>query len=335
MRFLVVGCGSIGKRHLGNLKALSAGELVAYDSNPERCGEAREKYGIKVTADFDEAMGYGPDVVLVCTPTSLHMDYALPAVRHDCHVFIEKPISHTMEWVDELIETASSKNLVTLVGCNFRFHWGLKLVKKLLDEGRIGRLLCARAQFGQYLQDWHPWEDYRKGYSANKALGGGIILDAIHEIDYIYWLMGKVNTVSCFAGKLSSLEVDTEDTAEILLRFQNGAIAEIHMDYIQRAYNRSCELIGEEGTITWSFQDNQVRLYSAEDKDWQLYAQDIPYETNQMYIAEMEHFLRCLRGEDQPALNAIEAKSELEIVLAAKRSSDIRKAVDLQEEDLP
>ncbi len=322
MRFLVVGCGSIGKRHLGNLKALSAGELVAYDSNPERCEEVRDKYGIKVTADFDEAMSYEPNVVLVCTPTSLHMDYALPAVRHGCHVFIEKPISHSMDGVHELVDIIFQRKLVSLVGCNFRFHWGLKLVKKMLDEGKIGSVLCARAVFGQYLPDWHPWEDYRKGYSANKTLGGGIILDALHEIDYIHWLMGKVDTVSCFAGKLSSLEIDTEDTAEILLCFQNRAIAEIHMDYVQRAYNRSCELIGEEGTITWSFQDNQVRLYSAKDKDWQLYAQDIPYETNQMYIAEMEHFLRCLRGEEQPALNAIEAMRELEIALAAKESSE-------------
>jgi predicted dehydrogenase len=324
---LVVGCGSIGKRHLSNLKLLSAGELIAYDTEPERREEVRQKFGVKAVSNFEEGMQLKPDAVVVCTPTSLHINYALAAVRHGSHVFIEKPISHTMEGVDELIDIASSKNLVTLVGCNFRFHRGLKLAKKLLEEGRIGKLLCARAEFGQYLPDWHPWEDYRKGYSANKALGGGIILDAIHEIDYIQWIMGKVDAVSCFAGKLSSLEINTEDTAEILLRFKSGAIAEIHMDYIQRAYNRSCELIGEEGTITWSFQDSQVKLYSAKDKDWQLY--EVACEVNEMYVAEMEHFLRCLRGEELPALNATEAKTELEITLAAKKSSESGKVITL------
>jgi len=331
MRFLVVGCGSIGKRHLGNLKLLSAGDLMAYDTRPERREEAREKYGAAVFSDFDVAMRSRPDAVLVCTPTSLHMDYALPAVRQGCHVFIEKPISHDIAGVDELIERALSHNLVTLVGCTFRFHWGLQLAKRLLDEGRIGRLLCARAQFGQYLPDWHPWEDYRQGYSASRSLGGGIILDSIHEIDYIHWLMGKAAAVSCFTGKLSSLDIDTEDMAEILLRFDSGTIAEVHMDYIQRAYNRSCELIGEDGTITWSFQDNQVKVYSAKDKKWQSYGHppEVDYEINEMYVAEMEHFLRCIRGDEAAVLDAREAKSELEIVLAAKKSSDTGKVIPL------
>lgn len=329
MRLLVIGCGSIGKRHLGNLKLLSAGELVAYDKKQERRDEVRQKYGVEIASSFEDAMQNKPHAVIICTPTSVHIEYALAAARAGCHIFIEKPISHTTEGVDELIENASSKKLLTLVGCNFRFHWGLKLVKKLLDEDRIGRLLCIRAEFGQYLPDWHPWEDYRKGYSANRALGGGIILDAIHEIDYVLWMMGKVDAVSCFAGKFSSLAIDTEDVAEILLRFESGAIAEIHMDYVQRAYNRSCEVIGEEGTITWSFQNNQVRLYSAKDKDWQSYAPDTPYEVNEMYVAEMKHFLRCLNGEEQPALDAGEAKSELEIVLAAKESSKSGKAINL------
>jgi len=329
VRFLVVGCGSIGKRHLGNLRFLSAGELMAYDSRPERLEEVKREYGTEVFSDFKEALQQEPAAVLICTPTSLHMEYALSAARSGCHLFIEKPISHSMDGVPGLIEIAAAKKLVTLIGCNFRFNWGLKLVKKLVDENSIGRLFCIRAEFGQYLPGWHPWEDYRQGYSANEALGGGVILDSIHEIDYVYWLMGKVKAVSCFAGKISSLEIDTEDMAEILLRFQNGAIANIHMDYVQRAYNRSCEVIGEEGTITWSFQDSQVRLYSARSNQWQVHTIDASYDVNQMYIDEIEHFLRCIRREEQSSLDAAAAKSELEIVLAAKKSFETGRSVDL------
>lgn len=329
MRFLIIGCGSIGKRHLGNLQSLSAGELIACDVSRERREEVGKKYGVETISDFDEAMQREPDAVLVCTPTSLHIDYALAAARRGCHTFVEKPISHTMDGVDDLIDTASSGRLVTLVGCNFRFHWGLKLAKSLLEEGKIGKLLCARAEFGQYLPDWHPWEDYRSGYSANSALGGGIILDAIHEIDYVQWMMGKVDEVSCFNGKLSSLDIDTEDVAELLLRFKGGAIADIHVDYVRRDYNRSCRLIGEEGTITWSFQNNEVRLYSAKDKEWQSYTSDTPHEVNEMYTAEMEHFLRCIKGEEKPALGAEEARSELAIVLAAKKSNETGEVVKL------
>ena len=329
MKFLVVGCGSIGKRHLGNLKSLSAGELIAYDSLPERRDEVEAKYGVSTFSSFEEALRSKPDAVLVCTPTSRHMDYALAAAAAGCHLFIEKPISHTTEGVDELIDTASAKGLAVLVGCNFRFDWGLKVAKKLVDEGRIGRLLCARAEFGQYLPYWHPGEDYRRGYSASRALGGGIILDAIHEINYIQWFMDGVEAVSCFAGRLSPLEIDTEDTAEILLRFKDGAMAELHLDYLQRAYNRSCELIGEEGTITWSFQDKQVRLYSVGNEQWQVYKADPAYDVNDMYVAEMEHFRRCIGGEEQPLVGSRQGKYDLEVALAARKSSETGKVVNL------
>jgi predicted dehydrogenase len=329
MKILVVGCGSIGQRHIRNLKLLKAGELTAFDTSPERRKEVGEKYGIEVYDDFNKALKNKPDVALICTPTSLHIEYALVAARHGCHLFIEKPISHTLEGVSELIEIASKKKLAILVGCNFRFHWGMQLVKKLLDEGKIGRLLSGRAEFGQYLPDWHPWEDYRRGYSANKALGGGIVLDAIHEIDYMHWLAGKINAVSAFTGKLSSLEIDTEDTAEILLRGE-GVIASIHMDYVRRDYNRCCQLVGESGTIQWSFQDNLVSLFTAATKQWQTYDAHKSYDVNDMYVAEMEHFLRCVRGEEKPSLGAEEAKRELEIVLAAKESSAMGRTIELK-----
>jgi predicted dehydrogenase len=321
MKFLVVGCGSIGKRHLGNLKLIEAGELMAYDTLPGRREEAREQYGAQPFDKYTDALRQRPDAVLVCTPTSLHMDYALPAARLGYHLFIEKPISHTLNRIDELIEVAQRKKLAVLVGCNFRFHWGMELVKKLLDEGKIGRLLGARAEFGQYLPDWHPWENYRQGYSARKALGGGIMLDSIHEIDYIRWLTGRISAVSAFSGKLSSLDINTEDTAEILLRGADGVIASIHMDYVRRDYNRSCVLTGETGTITWSFQDNEVKLYTAGEKGWQSYTPDGPYDKNDMYVAEMKHFLRCIHGDEPPALDAVLAREELAIVLAARESS--------------
>jgi predicted dehydrogenase len=330
MKFLIAGCGSIGQRHIRNLKFLKAGELTAFDTLPERRKEAGEKYGVEVFDNFDKALKSKPDAALICTPTSLHMQYALEAARRGCHLFIEKPISHTLEGVAELMEATSKKKLAVLVGCNFRFHWGLQLVKKRLDEGKIGRLLSARAEFGQYLPDWHPWEDYRKGYSANKALGGGITLDAIHEIDYIHWLAGKISAVSAFTGKISSLEIDTEDTAEILLRGVKGVIASIHMDYVRRDYNRCCELVGESGTIKWSFQDNSVSLFTAATKQWQTYDAPKSYDVNDMYVTEMEHFLRCVRGEEKPSLGPEEAKRELEIVLAAKESSDTGRTIELK-----
>ena len=327
MLFLVVGCGSIGKRHIRNLKALKAGNIIAQDISPEQLSEVKQKYGVEVYENVDDALSQKPDIVFICTPTSLHIAPALAAARRGCHLFIEKPISHSLEGVNELIEIVSQKGLATLVGCNMRFHPAIILMKELLDKESIGKVICARLQSGEYLPGRHPWEDYRQGYGANEDLGGGVILDSIHEIDYITWYLGDVSQVFCFSGKLSSLEIDTEDTAEILLQFRSGAIAEVHVDYIQRSYGRSCQVIGEEGTILWDINERQVELYSAETGEWKTFPQAVDYDMNEMYIEELKHFLQCIEGKSNPVQDIKHAKWVLEIALAAKESAKAGNAI--------
>ena len=329
MLVLVTGCGSIGKRHIRNLEALKAGEIIAYDVRPECCREVEQEYGVKAYDNLEEALAQKPDAALICTPTSLHIPTALSVARNGCHLFIEKPLSHSLDGVDELLQIVAQKGLVTLVGCNMRFHPSIARMKELVAEESIGAVLCARVQVGQYLPDWHPWEDYRQGYSASTSLGGGVILDAIHEIDYITWLLGEVSQIVCFSGKLSSLEIDTEDTAEILLQLKAGAIAEIHMDYIQRTYGRSCQIIGEEGTILWDFNDKQVKVYSAKTREWRLFPEEPDYDANQMYIEEMKHFIQCLEGNAEPMQDVNAGRRILEIALAAKESTKTGRVINL------
>ncbi|MFC1874299.1 Gfo/Idh/MocA family protein [Chloroflexota bacterium] len=328
MLILVVGCGSIGKRHIRNLKALGAGDIIAHDSNMERCREVEQEYSVKVYDNLDASLAQKPDAAFICTSTSRHIPPALAAARNGCHLFIEKPLAHSLEGVHELRDVVAQNGLITLVGCNMRFHPSIVLMKKLLEEGRIGRVLSARVQAGQYLPDWHSWEDYRQGYSANKSLGGGVLLDGIHEIDYITWFLGKVKRIFCFAGKLSSLEIDTEDTAEIILWLKSGAVAEVHLNYTQHPYGRSCHLIGEEGTILWDFHEKQVKLYSIGTKEWQVFDEPLDYDINQMYVDEMKHFIRCLEGRDKPMQDLEAGKKALEIVLAAKESAKTEKVVN-------
>lgn len=330
MKFLVAGCGSIGRRHLGNLKSLGVTDLTALDILPERRREAEKDFNVPTFESLNEALADGPNVVFVTTPTSLHVSVALEAAQRGCHLFVEKPLSHNLDDVDRLLSLAKAKGLVTLVGCNMRFHPGIAKVKKLLAEGTIGTIVSARAQTGQWLPDWHPWEDYRLGYSANQNLGGGIILDAIHEIDYIQWMVGEpVDDVACFAGHLSRLEIDTEDTAAILLRFAGGTIGEIHMDYVQRSSSRSCHITGEEGSVRWDQSNQKVSWYLASDGDWHQFDYSSEWDPNQMYLDELEHFLRCLTGEEQPVQDLHAAKGMLEIGLAAKESAAMGQIIKL------
>jgi predicted dehydrogenase len=330
-RFLIIGCGSIGKRHIRNLVANGVVEILAFDIIKDRRCDMESQFNLETVDTLEEAWEQKPEVVLITTPTSTHVPLALQSAEHRCHLFIEKPLSDRLDGVDELLETVQNRNLVTLVGCNMRFHPGLVRIKKSLEQGLIGRVVAARVEVGQYLPDWHPWEDYRQGYSARRDLGGGVILDAIHELDYIGWMLGGVESVACLAGHLSHLEIETEDTAAILLRFASGAIGEIHMDYVQCASSRTCHLIGDGGTIRWDYSSGEVRWYSAATREWQTFPHPSDWDPNRMYLDEMKHFLKCLSGEGKPAQDVADAARTLRIALAAKASAETEHFVNIRD----
>jgi len=320
MKVLVVGSGSIGRRHMRNLRALGIQHLAACDPDPDRLAPMVTELGIQPFADFDKAMtATKPDFVFVCTPPVFHVPQALRAVQAGAHVFVEKPLSHTLDGVDELIAEAETRQRVVQVGYNLRFHPGLQKVKQLVEDGIIGQILWTRVEVGQYLPDWRPWQDYRQSYTARRELGGGIILDASHELDYIMWLLGQPSEVMCMAGKVSALEVDVEDCATVLLRFASGAHADVHMDFVQRGYARSCKLAGERGTIIWDSPAHQVRIYQAETDSWET----IPYisDSNEMYVAEVQHFLGCVDQAMTPLVDLKQAKTVLKVALAAKSAA--------------
>jgi len=325
----VLGCGSIGKRHIANLQLLGFDNVIAFDLQAERRYEVEEKFSIRTFEDRKTLWDQFPEAAFICTPNRFHISLSLEAAKRGCHLFIEKPLSDSMEGVDQLIRLLCEKQLVSLVGCNMRFHPGLRRVKQLLLENAVGRVVSMHVQVGQYLPDWHPKEDYRKSYSANKSMGGGIILDAIHEIDYARWLMGEVESVACFSGQLSHLEMDTEDTADVLVRFENQAAGTIHVDYIQRSASRTCKIIGDEGIIEWSGTEKEVRWYKASTQHWDSESLPTDWETNTMYVDELRHFARCLSGEEVPEQDVFDAKTALEIALAAKESSDKHSIIKL------
>lgn len=322
----VLGCGSIGLRHLRNLRALGVTRLLAYDVRADRRQAAAEAGAVPVDT-LERLWASRPQAVVIAAPTALHVPLALEAAQHGCHLFIEKPLGAQWDGVPELVEAVRAQRLISLVGCNLRFHPGLVAVKQLVEQGGIGRLLSVRIEAGQYLPDWHPQEDYRLGYSAQRALGGGVILDGIHELDYLRWLAGEIASVSCLAGKLSRLAIDTEDTAAMLLRCVSGAIGEVHVDYVQRAYSRSCQVIGEEGTIRWDFQHGTA-VYRAADRRWDAVWTPEGWELNTMYVEELRHFLAALAGTAPSVNDVAEGARVLELALAAKRSAETGQFVE-------
>lgn len=324
---LVVGGGSIGKRHLRNLLSLGEKNVFVVEPNKERAQkEIEQEYNINTFRSLEEAFAEKEfTIAFICSPSIFHIEQALCCAQKGCDLFIEKPVSHSLDNIDALLQITQEKNLITMVGSNWKFYPSFQKMKELIDGGSIGKILSARCQFGQYLPDWHPWEDYRKGYSANKKLGGGILLDS-HEFDYLTWFLGGVNKLACFAGQVSDLEIDTEDVAEIILQFKNGAIGEIHLDYLQRFYRRNFEFFGENGSILWSANEKKVVLLE-KDKEEQEFLLDENYDINTMYVEQTVHFLESVKNRNNTISSVESGAKVLQLICAAKESSKEHKFI--------
>jgi predicted dehydrogenase len=335
MRALVVGLGSIGRRHARNWAALAPGAMAAVR---QRKTPAAEPLGFELTeyTDLNEALDREhPDVVFVTNPTALHVETACKAVQAGAHVFVEKPLGSALGGVSDLLRSAHSARRLLMVGYNLRFHPGLARLKHLLDTNAVGRVVSARAEAGEYLPDWHPWEDYRGGYSARRDLGGGPILTFSHELDALCWLLGPPRRVTALAGHASSLELDVEDVAEIALEFETGVIGSVHVDYVRRPPRRTIEVVGERGVLRWEYQRNRLEQYSVESGQWRIEQGDARYERNQMYVDELRHFVQCVRGDiERPLIDGHQGAAVLAVALAALRAARDGVTVDFRDEDV-
>jgi predicted dehydrogenase len=321
MKALVVGAGSIGRRHLQNLKALGIAELAVVEPDGSRRATVAEESAALEFQHLDDGLNWSPDFVVLATPTHLHAEQVLRVAGAGFDLFVEKPLIHTFSGLTQIADLCSRANLISLVGCNMRFHPGPAQVKELLVRNVIGKILFARIQAGSYLPSWRPNTDYRANYAAREDTGGGCILDFIHEIDLTRWYLGDMQTVFCSAGHLSSLEIETEDVAALVCRHVSGAISEIHLDYVQRSYERSCQIVGELGTIFWDFTEKQVRWYDGQNSEWTTYSQPESWVVNEMYLDEMKHFIDCVRTRRTTVLPISEAAKLMQVVFAAKTSA--------------
>jgi len=326
MKFLIAGLGSIGRRHMRNLLALGEKDIVLYRTRKATMPE-EDLAGFPQETDLQAALEkHKPDAIIVSNPTSLHLDVAIPAAEAGCSLLLEKPLSHSMDRIDELESALKKGGGRVVVGFQFRFHPGLVKAKQLISAGEIGRVISAHVHFGEYLPAWHPWEDYRQGYAARADMGGGVVLTQCHSLDYLPWLVGKVESVWGFTAKLSDLEVDVEDTAKIGLRFENGALGSIHLDYNQQPPAHYFEVIGTKGSLQWNLADGATRIYravEAEKKAWDVYQPDPAFERNVMFMDEMKHFIAVARGEVEsscPLEDGIKAQRLIGAVLASNDS---------------
>ncbi len=331
-RAVVVGGGSIGVRHARNLLAAKLAQVVVVEPDAaRRTVIAEELPAARVAASLDEALATRPTIGVIASPSHLHVPAALALARAGIDFMVEKPLSHDNVGIDELLREVAERKLITLVGCNMRFHPGPARVKELLVAGAVGRVHYARIHCSSYLPEWRPWQDYRKSYSANAGAGGGVILDCIHEIDLACHYLGPATRVTCAAGHVSALELDVEDTAMLALVHTGGAMSSVHLDYVERDYDRGCKIVGDDGTLVWSFGAPEVRQYVPTDKTWTVHPLPTSWQVNDMYADELRHFLSCVASRANTTLPVHGGARVLALALAAKRAAASGTAVNLEE----
>jgi predicted dehydrogenase len=324
VRILIAGLGAIGQRHARNLRAVCGDglELLAYRRRKLRhvitetlqrddSRDVETALGIRSFDDLDAALAERPDAVFVCTPSSQHLDIAQRAADAGCHLFIEKPVAHHLEGLDRLQAAVNAKGLVALVGCQWRFHPGVTWIREQLAAGSLGRPVLGHIIYREYLPDWHPYEDYRTSYAARADLGGGVVLTQIHDYDLAWWLLGAPTRVTASGGRLSDLEIDVEDTIDALL--EGGACAvKVQQTFASRPPHRWLSVACEKATL-------EANLLDPVDG----------FERNDMFIAEVRHFIDCVEGNATPAIPLSEGIAVLRVALAVRASARAGRTVEV------
>lgn len=331
MKFLIAGLGSIGRRHFRNLIALGEKDIVLLRTRQATLPDD-ELAGYPVETDLHAALKkHNPNAVIVANPTALHLDVAIPAAQAGCHILLEKPVSDSLDRIDDLQKAAQKSGSKILVGFQFRYHPTLNQARELIRSNALGKILTVHAHWGEYVPQWHPWEDYRQSYAARADLGGGVLRTLTHPLDYLRYLIGEVESLWSFNGRVSSLEMDVEDVAEIGLRFAGGAVGGAHLNYVQRPPVHRLEIVGTNGTLRWDNADGILHFYKmnaafgsySDPPPAPVYETFTPpegFERNQLFLAQTRHFVESAAGEVEPRCTLADGAQALRLALAAQES---------------
>jgi predicted dehydrogenase len=327
MKALVIGTGSIGRRHISNL--LSCGVDVSAYSYRISSGEHNQlPSSVSQVDNLDAGTLRNFDAVIIANRTDLHVVTALSALEHVSSVFIEKPLSCNFDGVDQLILLERQLGRNTEAGFMLRFHPNLIWIKNYFSRQSLGEIMYVNASVGQYLPDWRPESDHKLGYGAKRKYGGGVIFDLIHELDLMYWLCGEVAEVSAMTRYVESLEIETEAIAEIFLRLKSGVLARVHLDYVRPSYERRLEIVGTNGILGWNYMSGEVTLLTRDGAQEVVNRVPSSFDRNCMFRDHLKHFIdRHNNSQVAPQSSLSDAAAVMRIALAAHKSAEDRRFI--------
>jgi predicted dehydrogenase len=314
-RFLIIGTGSIGRRHIDNLRKMAPFSEFAFVRADAREDEYSRELGATVFANVQAGIDWSPDLAVIATPSNLHGDALFPLLCAQVPTFVEKPVV-----VDhgecELLTQFDPKALPpTQVGCVLRFLEPVVLLKQWLETGRLGRIVRARFECGQYLPDWRPEIDYRDSYSASRARGGGVIFDLVHELDLAVMLFGACKLEHVMAGHRSGLEIDSEDVALIHLRGPDELPIEVALDYVSRRPVRRINIVGDRATAVLDFIERKLKMECHESG---VSMADTRFELDAAYRLQLAELFIASQGKGITRLPLHEGLKATRLAIAAR-----------------
>jgi hypothetical protein len=323
----IVGLGSIGRRHLRVLKALRPEIEVALVRSG--CGT---KWPEEDMASFNvrtlgEAVSLGVDAAIIASPAPLHVEQASILVKAGVPVLIEKPLSVSKAGVDELAALSKENNIKALVGYVLRYSDSLQYFQKMVKSGQVGEPLFVRVECGSYLPNWRPGQDYKKTASAKTELGGGVLLELSHELDYSNTLFGPLECVNAIIKKTGSLGVDVEDFSHMTFLSKSlGCPVMVSIDFCRRDTVRTCSIHGTQGTLFWDGINHKVTWQSGSGM---VETETFSIERDEMFCNQIKHFLGCVESEENPRVTIDDAAEVLDLIEAAKRANIGNRVVGL------
>jgi predicted dehydrogenase len=324
-RILIVGLGSIGKRHLRIARELKPNADIRILRHQECLDIPESSNGC--FSNIEEALAFKPQLAIIANPATFHMSIAQPLAEIGTHLLIEKPLSTTTDGIERLIKTCHKNKISLLIGYNLRFLPSLRMYRKILNENKIGKVLSVRCEVGQYLPSWRPNANYKDNVSARKELGGGVLFELSHEVDYLRWIFGEINWVKASLSKQSNLDVDVEDTAHLILGFDrlthadNNLIGTLNIDFIRHDKLRLCTAIGETGSLRWNGVAGTIELYDEKALEW-LVMHEYEQQQDETYILEWEDLFDSIYNQKPPLVSGVDGLIVLNIINAARSSSN-------------
>ena len=331
-RAVVFGCGSIGQRHIRNLQTLGIEDIVAVRTRQGYTKELDPALKVKEANDWSDVAALKPDVAIISNPTSLHLQTISSCLPHVRGIFIEKPLADSLNGVQELLKEIRSKRIVSFVGYNLQFHPLVQALRKFIQLEAAGAPLLFQCQVGQWIEDWHPEEDYRQAYYARKDLGGGVLLTLIHELHLAVQLLGPARRVSAVIPDCDRLKLDVDTVADLMIDHSTGAVSQIHLDMIQRPTHREGVVSCERGWASYNLLTKAlVGQYADQAHPETLWQQD-DYDSNEPYREQMKTFLSYVReGRVRHEYDAWKATQSLSIATSAKIAAESNSFVAIPE----